>query len=87
MMRISAPPTERRLRDPERGGFSLLEILVCLLLLGILSVGFSRVFQGSLAIGQIQGEEGALIRDRREAVRHQFADVEDAEPVILLLED
>jgi type II secretory pathway pseudopilin PulG len=60
----------------------LLEILVCLLLLGILSVGFSQVFQGSLAIGQIQGEEGVLIRGRREAVRHQFADVEGAWEVI-----
>ncbi|MCC5845378.1 MAG: prepilin-type N-terminal cleavage/methylation domain-containing protein [Verrucomicrobia bacterium] len=87
MTRISAPPTERRLRDQGRDGFSLLEILVCLLLLGILAVGFSQVFQGSLSIGQIQGAEGKLIRDRREAVRHQFAEVEGAEAVIELLED
>lgn len=82
MMRISAPLTERREGHAPRAGFSLLEILVCLLLLGILSAGFARVFQGSLALGQLQEKEMTEIRARRQAVRQQFAGMKEAEAVI-----
>ena len=83
MMPTSARRTDR-FRNHRQAGFSLLEILVCLLLLGILSVGFARIFQGSLAIGQIQGAETTRLQERREAVRHQFAEMEGADRVIAI---
>lgn len=82
MMRTSVPLTERREGHALRAGFSLLEILVCLLLLGILSAGFARIFQGALALGQLQEKEKTEIRTRRQAVRQQFAGMEEAEAVI-----
>lgn len=84
MMPISAPQIKHSLG---RKGFSLLEILLCLLLLGILATGFARIFQGSLAIGQIQHAEHEEIAGRRLAVRHQFAGLADAERVIVLVEE
>jgi prepilin-type N-terminal cleavage/methylation domain-containing protein len=85
MMQTSAHQTE--CRTAGRSGFSLLEILVCLLLLGILAVGFSQVFQGSLAIGQLQADESVYLNRRRKAVLHQFAELEGAERVLAIAED
>ena len=79
MMPISALRTNF---STGRKGFSLLEILLCILLLGILATGFARIFQGSLAIGQIQQAEHEAISGRRLAVRHQFAELDGAERVI-----
>lgn len=90
MTRISAPRTDPERTSPPFGapsGFSLLEILICLALLGILAAGFAGVFQGSLAISRQQEQEALRLRDRRQAVRMQFGRVEGAPEVIAVRED
>lgn len=89
MMRISARRTEGGGGGDAaaRAGFSLLEILVCLLLLGLLAAGFSRILQGSLGIARVQDGEAGAVAARREAVRRQFAGVPGSERVIGVVEE
>lgn len=81
-MRISAHPTDLRATDP-RAGFTLVEVLVSILILGVMGAMLSLVLQGSLRIHAQQTREPERIREREEALARQFAG-EAEEPVITL---
>lgn len=78
-MPISARRTEFR------GGFTLMEVLMALVVLAVLSTMLSQTLQGSLRIHQLQREEPEILERKRLRVARQLSG-ELEEPVLTLTE-
>ncbi|GEM_PF-4248216 len=64
---------------PRSEGFSLIEVLVALVLLGVLAAGFSTVFQGNLHL-QLQVESAPeQLEERRSDLNRYFSGQHDEE--------
>jgi prepilin-type N-terminal cleavage/methylation domain-containing protein len=77
-MRTWAHPT-----DPA-GGFTLVEVLVAILVLGVAAALLARVLQGTILIHDLQVREPERIRERETGLARQFAG-ELEEPVMRIL--
>lgn len=76
-MRISAQPIDRA------DAFTLVEVLVSILILGVLGALLSVVLQGSLRIHEQHTREPERLRERETLLARQFAG-EVEEPVLRL---
>lgn len=77
-MRISAHRTDAR------AAFTLVEVLVAILLLGVTAALLAPVLRGALTIHEQQVREPERLREREQALARQFAG-ELEEPVLELL--
>ncbi len=77
-------PTPTSAAPTERGGFSLLEVLMALAILGVLGLLLARLGQGSLHISQVQDDDFKSLPERQNHIAEQFAG-ERPEPLLQLL--
>lgn len=69
-----------------RTGFSLVEVLVSLALLGILAVTSAVIFQGSLRSGELVASDREALTNRRNHIAEQFSGLAET-PAIERLRD
>ncbi|MCC5846986.1 MAG: prepilin-type N-terminal cleavage/methylation domain-containing protein [Verrucomicrobia bacterium] len=67
-------------------GFTLLEILVSIAILGILSVGMAFVCQGALRMDDLQRQEQRWMENRANRINAQFAGIELEDPPVKVLD-
>ncbi len=70
-------------KEVKRRGFTLVEILVCIAILGLLSVGMAFVCQGALRLDDLQRAERRWIETRDQRINAHFAGIELEEPPVV----
>lgn len=74
------------LEHPSRSGFSLLEVLMSIALLGMLALICSQVFMGSLRIQTLHNAEQQSLQEQRQALVRQFGGEPEAAKAVTVVE-